>query len=107
MIFQEELVAEVRQRTPITGHSPPPPPTFFGWLKMYYYFYYLPSHIHHLQKQITLNSNKYIKVFTDKPDNFSRFAVSFAAELTKDFNRESMEFQLLSPFSFVLGSAGV
>ena len=63
----------------------------------------LLNHIHHLQKQLTLHIIKYIKVFSNKPDSFRQFVVSFAGPL--DFNREIMEFQLLFLFSFVLGSA--
>ena len=35
------------------------------------YLIFLLNHIHHLQKQLTLHIIKYIKVFSDKPDNLS------------------------------------
>ena len=70
------------------------------WLVNKTFYFILLNHIHHLQKQLTLYFIKYIKVFSDKPNNFRQFVISFAAERT---HHEIMEFQLLFLFSFVLG----
>ena len=45
------------------GFNPSPLP-LFGWGKIFYLI--LLNHIHHLQRQLTLHINKYIKVFSDK-----------------------------------------
>ena len=59
-----------------------PPPTFSMVKNILFY-------LHHLQKQLTLHINKYINVFSDKPE----------------CTTEIMAFQLLFLFSFVLESA--
>ena len=81
---------------------PPPPPHFLDGLKIFCSI--LPNHIHHLQKQLTLDIIKYIKVFTDKPD-ILLLVLLLNGRL--DFNREIMEFHLFMFFflyPFVLGS---
>ena len=62
------------------------------------------------RKKITLHIRiKYIKVFSDQPDNSSSDSLDGRKPVLLlngrlNFNREIIEFQPLFPFSFVLGS---
>ena len=46
---------------------------------------------------------KYIKVFSNKPDNFRQFSLVFQLNGGVDFNHD-MKIQLLFLYSYVLGS---
>ena len=63
------------------------------WMVNKYFNYISLNHIYHLQRQLILHINKYIKVFSDKPER-----------MTGSVKREIMAFQLLFPFSFILKS---
>ena len=75
---------------------------FSHWAVKKVFYFILLNHIHHLQNgYLPYILLSIIKVFSDKPDNFRQFVVSFAAERQTRFQPE---FQLLFLFSFVLGS---
>ena len=64
------------------------------WMVKQIFHFILLTHIHHLQKQLTLHIIKYIKVsVSDKPDISDSLSLVLLLNGRLDFNREIMEFQ--------------